>query len=124
MDRIDIWVEVPKIEHEKLLGQEKAGASSADIRKRVTAAREQQNARLGPGRMNAHMSVKDIDEHVQLDAETKKLLDTSAAQLNLSPRVYHKIVKLARTIADLDGQVEIKQEHILEALQYRPKNIT
>lgn len=123
MDRIDIWCEVPKIEHDKLLGQPATGEPSATIQKRITEARAAQYERLGHGKTNSDMTVTDINTHIALENETKQLLDTSAGKLNLSPRVYHKILKLSRTIADLDQSPQVTQQHILEALSYRPRDI-
>ena len=123
MDRIDIWIEVPKIEHQKLIGSEKSGDTSATLRERVVAARELQYVRLGNSSTNSSMSVRDMDKHIHLNDETKNLLDLSAAKLDLSPRVYHKVIKLARTIADLEHSDTIETSHVLEALQYRPKDI-
>ncbi len=123
MDRIDLWTEVPKVEHEKLLSKEKSSASSSELKSLVLQARTRQYDRLGQGRTNANMSIQEINEHISLEQETKHLLDQSSARLNLSPRVYHKILKLSRTIADLERSSDITNNHILEALSYRPRDI-
>lgn len=123
MDRIDLWVEVPKIEHRKLLDDSVHGASSLELQSQVRAARAHQEARLGSERLNAHIASHEIASLAGLSAADKTLMDDSAAQLDLSPRVYHKILKIARTIADLESSPEIKREHILEALSYRPRDI-
>ena len=123
MDRIDIWTEVPKVEHEKLLNHPAIGPTSQELQQQVLSGRERQYKRLGSGRTNADMSVTEIEKHIVLDHDTKQLLDTSATKLDLSPRVYHKILKLSRTIADLDGSNQITQQHVLEALSYRPRDI-
>jgi len=69
------------------------------------------------------MSVREINDFVILEKEQKELLENAATKMDFSPRVFHKIKKIARTIADLEGVEKIKSEHILEALQYRPKEI-
>jgi magnesium chelatase family protein len=67
------------------------------------------------------MNVKDLDKYVELSKEDRDLLNTSAKKLNLSARAYHRVIKLARTIADLEGKQNVETKHLLEALQYRPK---
>ena len=124
-DRIDIWIEVPLISHKKLSDENISGEESEDTRKRVTEAREVQSKRFkGNGRkirLNGEMGAKDIERYVTLSKEVKNILNNSAEKLKLSPRAYHKVIKLARTIADLDKEADIKGNHVLEALQYRPK---
>jgi magnesium chelatase family protein len=93
------------------------------IRNRVEMARKIQEKRFGEEKLNSEMSVKNINDFVILDEEEKKLLENAAMKMDFSPRVFHKIKKIARTIADLEGSEKIKSEHILEALQYRPKEI-
>ena len=119
MDRIDMWVEVPLIDHKELLGTPE-GETSQVIRERVIKAREVTRAR-GVSK-NAQLSSQDIKK-LSMSSESRETLDTAASSLGLSPRVYHKVIKLARTIADLDHENQIQQHHILEALQYRPKDI-
>ena len=85
-------------------------------------AREIQHKRFGGEILNSEMSAKDIAKHITLLPEIESLLGETARTLNLSPRSYHRVLKLARTIADLDGSSSIERGHILEALQYRPKN--
>jgi magnesium chelatase family protein len=67
------------------------------------------------------MSVRDLEKYAYIKPEIRKILDTSAERLQLSPRAYHRVIKLARTIADLENEQDILENHILEALQYRPK---
>lgn len=126
IDRIDIWLDVPQINHEELSGNKPAGEPSQEIRKRVMSARERQHQRFQGIKninTNGEMGVKEIKKYAPLSDSSAKLLNDSAKRLNLSARAYHRIIKLARTIADLAGSTHIKDEHLLEALQYRPKNI-
>ncbi|HEV7702509.1 MAG TPA: YifB family Mg chelatase-like AAA ATPase [Candidatus Paceibacterota bacterium] len=124
MDRIDIWVSVGNVDYKKL-GAEGSGEKSEDIKKRVLKAREIQKSRfgkLGRGiRTNSEMNVKDLSNIVKLKKEVRDMLDDSAEKLALSARAYHRVIKIARTIADLDGSADIESRHILEAIQYRPK---
>ena len=120
MDRIDIWLPVEHIDYEKLGGSHTA-EKTADIKKRVESARNIQQKRFGtPKKLNVHMHAKDV-EQLEMKPEARRILHKSAEQLKLSPRSYHRMIKLARTIADLDGSEIIAEDHILEALQYRPK---
>ncbi|TAL48834.1 ATP-binding protein [Patescibacteria group bacterium] len=124
LERIDLWLEVPRIEHEKLSGEE-GGEFSGAVRERVVRARKRQTKQLrqmGVGaRTNSEMGVRDLVKAVHLTAEAKEILNTSAKNMNLSPRVYHKLIKVARTIADLAAAEAVEAEHVLEAIQYRPK---
>jgi magnesium chelatase family protein len=104
------------------LSEERRGESSVEIRKRVTAAREKQTERFsGNGKVhyNAQMSVKQIREFCRLDAASMNLLKIAMERLNLSARAYDRILKVSRTIADLEGSEDIKGAHISEAIQYR-----
>jgi len=122
IDRIDMWVHVSQIEHEKLSGRSD-GEMSNNIRDRVASARNLQKKRFGAKKvlLNSEMSVKDIEKHIVLDKKVRDVLNASAKQLELSPRAYHRILKTARTIADLAGEDAVGESHILEAIQYRPK---
>ncbi len=123
MERIDIWLEVPRIEHEKLSLEKNEGEESKLVRKRVEHARKIQEKRLQKTgkKMNAEMSARDLVSVIEMDEDAKITLKNSAEHLNLSPRVYHKIIKVARTIADLGNSPIILSSHILEAIQYRPR---
>jgi magnesium chelatase family protein len=125
VDRVDMWVEVSQIDYEKLGEKESAKKDSEDIKNRVIKAREIQKKRFNEAsrkiHTNSEMEAKDINKLITLDKKTKDILNSSAKRLNLSARAYHRIIKLARTIADLDGSKEVNRLHVLEALQYRPK---
>lgn len=123
IDRIDMWVDVPKIDYELLGSKEKSGESTEKVLQRVVKARQRQSKRLknSKANTNSEMSVRDLDKVLKLSEEVKNILNTSAEKLGLSARAYHRIIKLARTIADLDDREDIETKHILEALAYRPK---
>ncbi len=121
LDRIDIHIEVTPVPFEKL-SEERKGESSLVIRKRVTAARELQTNRfkdLDQVHYNAQMNTKHIRKYCVLNDASKTLLKTAMERLNLSARAYDRILKVARTIADLAGKEELNAEHIAEAIQYR-----
>ena len=126
LDRIDIHVEVPRVDYEKLSGN-RLGELSETIRARVQAARDIQRMRFSkldskhPIFSNADMRVGEIRQFCKLQDEGQSLMRAAMTQLNLSERAYHRILKLARTIADLAGSEEIQSVHLAEALQYRPK---
>ena len=124
-DRIDIWIDVPLISHKKLSDENTGGEESAEVRERVLKARKIQSERFKKEgrkiRLNGEMSPKEIEKFIPLSKEVKNILNSSAEKLKLSPRAYHKVIKLARTIADLEEASDLKINHILEALQYRPK---
>ena len=121
LDRIDIHIEVTPVPFEKL-SEERKGESSVDIRKRVTTARQIQTKRfaeLENVHYNAQMSTKQIRVYCKLEDASKQLLKTAMERLNLSARAYDRILKVSRTIADLEGSVDVKGNHISEAIQYR-----
>jgi len=122
LDRIDIHVEVPRVEYEKLAAK-RSGESSETIQARVTEGRARQAERLnGTGALtNADMSARDLDQFVTLDALGDAMMKNAVMQLSLSPRSYHRVLKLARTIADLEGDGAVTAQHLAEALQYRPR---
>lgn len=123
MDRIDLWVEVSKVEYEKLTDSRDLHEGTQKIKPRVEKARNIQEERYSKLKIktNAELSSKDLVKTVNLSESIKELLNESAKKLDLSARSYHRIIKLARTIADLEGIDDINENHILEALQYRPK---
>jgi magnesium chelatase family protein len=121
LDRIDIHVEVPAVKYKEMAG-DTTGEPSDAIRARVEEARMTQRRRFA-GRdglnCNARMAPKDIKEHCVLDEESQELLKMAMTELNLSARAYDRILKVSRTIADLDRQQNIQSQHISEAIQYR-----
>ncbi|MFT5280643.1 MAG: magnesium chelatase family protein [Flavobacteriaceae bacterium] len=124
VDRIDLWIPVNQISYEKLEEASSDGENSETVRERITKARTIQNRRFNSSKTNSDMNAKDIETYIQLSKETNTLLKTSAEKLKLSPRAYHRILKLARTIADLHQSDSIESSHILEALSYRPTMFT
>lgn len=122
LDRIDIHVEVPRIDYEKLADKRQA-ENSATIRTRVQAARERQLQRLNGTRLtcNAEMGPAEVRDFCEVDSSAEKLLKAATQQLHLSARAYHRVLKLARTIADLAGCDQIQANHLAEAIQYRPR---
>lgn len=124
LDRIDLHIEVPRISFDKL-SSEINEESSKIIRDRVQKARDIQTKRFKKVEYisNSEMSSNAIKEYCPVDKETKQILKKAANSLHLSARAYFRILKIARTIADLDGSEIIQSKHVVEALQYRAKNI-
>jgi len=121
LDRIDIHIEVPRVDYEKL-SRDRTGEPCESIRLRVQAARDIQQARFVNQQVgNAGMRVGEIRQFCRLPDESQRLMRAAMMQLNLSARAYHRILKLACTIADLAGCEEIQSVHLAEALQYRLK---
>lgn len=122
MDRIDIHVEVPRVEYDKL-SDDRLGEPSSAIRERVEAARVVQRKRFEETKLtcNADMGVAEVREFCVVDAEGRSLLRSTMTQLGMSARSYHRILKLARTIADIEGAANIATHHLAEAIQYRPR---
>jgi magnesium chelatase family protein len=123
LDRIDIFIEVPRVEYEKLT-DDTLGESSERVRARVEAARQIQQKRLEGTKLtcNTEMTPIEVKEFCRVDPSAQSLLRTAMKQLHLTARAFHRVLKLARTIADLDGADIIKANHLAEALQYRQRS--
>ncbi len=121
LDRIDLWLEVPHVPYETLTSLPTKTKETEIARDQITQARDIQRQRLqdSVANTNANMSARDIENLISLKDEVSDLLQVSSKKLNLSPRSYHRLIKVARTIADLDNSDNIETSHILEALQYR-----
>ena len=130
LDRIDIHLEVPRVDFEKL-SEDRLGERSEAIRGRVEAARARQRSRFSESAgqregvaCNAEMGPGEVRAHCRLDEAGEALLKAAMVRMQLSARAYHRVLKLARTIADLSGSEAIQSVHLAEALQYRPKVIS
>jgi magnesium chelatase family protein len=119
---VDIFVEVPHIDYEKLT-DDRLGEPSEKVRDRVTAARARQLQRFKESRLtsNAEMTPAEIREFCHVEDSAQSLLQAAMKQLYLSARAFHRILKLALTIADLESSDVIKAHHVAEAVQYRPR---
>lgn len=126
LDRIDIFVDVPRIDFEKL-SSDAYGEASEDIRQRVEGARERQSFRFSESRLscNSEMTPVEVREFCQarLDEASRSLLRLAMDQLAFSARSFHRVLKLARTVADLDSSEGIESRHLAEALQYRQRSL-
>lgn len=122
LDRIDIHAEVPRVEFDKL-ADDRLGEPSKNIRERVEAARERQRVRFEGTELisNADMGPSEVRQFCALDSSGRTLVRQAMTQLQLTARAFHRVLKLARTIADLVGEAEIQTPHLAEALQYRPR---
>ncbi|MEX1248139.1 MAG: YifB family Mg chelatase-like AAA ATPase [Anaerolineales bacterium] len=122
LDRIDIHVEVPRVNYEKL-SDERLGEASEVVRQRIEAARQIQRERFGKGNIhhNADMGVAEVRKFCVLNPEGSALIKAAMSQMQLTARAYHRILKLARTIADLAGAAQIVTNHLAEAIQYRAR---
>ena len=121
LDRIDIHVEVPLVDFKDLTSEHLTGETSATIRQRVASAREIQAQRFKSAKLstNSAMGAKQVRECCQLDAESKGYLEHAMEQMNFSARAYDRILKVARTLADLAGKPAITGNEVLEAIQFR-----
>jgi magnesium chelatase family protein len=122
LDRIDIHIEVPAVQYKELRGSA-AAEGSAEIRERVLAARERQRVRFKKFGdkiySNAQMSTRQIRVHCELGADAERLLERAMQQQGLTARAHDRILKVARTIADLEGAESLAVTHLAEAIQYR-----
>lgn len=120
MDRIDIFIEVPAVKYEKLVSESQENQSK-DLRQKIEKAREIQKERFGGSKIlvNSEMNIPEIKKYCQHDAKTQELLKKYVDSGKLSARGYHRILKVARTIADLAGAQSIQYDHIAESLMYR-----
>jgi len=117
LDRIDLQIAVPRVALAELSGPATLGESSAVVRARVNAARERQLQRAG--KANAGLSNREVLRDCALAAGDRQLLERALDQLGLSARAYHRILRVARSIADLDGSDAVRTAHLMEAIQYR-----
>lgn len=129
VDRIDLWIEVPRLPHATLAPGKRdpqARKQFDEFTAKIVSARAHQAKRFAENthtKLNAGMSVRDLDRMVKLTDSVVAALNASAKQFDLSPRAYHRIIKLARTIADIEESRFVNEDHIMEALQYRPKRL-
>jgi magnesium chelatase family protein len=126
IDRIDLWASVSKVEYMKLANPDKKNMTSRDFRKIVERTRNVQISRFKKYNiknisLNSEMNITDIQKCINIEKSTKDLLSSSAERLGLSGRAYHRTLKLAQTIADIEQKDIVMPEHILEALQYRER---
>jgi magnesium chelatase family protein len=121
LDRIDLWLEVPHVPYETLTALKSKEGETDIAREQIMTARQTQTGRFVDTSTNTNsgMTARDIENFIDLGDDVKDLLKTSSQKLNLSPRSYHRLIKVARTIADLDQKENIEVPHVLEALQYR-----
>jgi magnesium chelatase family protein len=117
LDRIDIQVEVPAAPQEELMRRATPGETSSHVQQRTEAARRKQLQRQGAA--NGYLTVKEIEKFCQPDNDGENLLKQAIHRLNLSARAYHRVLKVARTIADLSSARNINRQHVAEAIQYR-----
>ena len=124
LDRIDLQVEVAALEFDEL-SRRSAGESSADIRARVDGARRRQTGRFGPGGpdCNARMGQRELNRHCALDQAGQAMMRAAYDRLGLTARSYDRVLRVARTIADLDGAEDIRPDHLAEAIAYRTADL-
>jgi len=122
LDRIDLHVEVPRLKYEEM-SKESFGETSKTVRERVAKAREIQALRFKDEKIltNREMSIHHIKKYCALDETAEKMMKSAVSSMGFSTRTYHRLLKISRTIADLDNCENIKPQHLAEALQYRPR---
>lgn len=120
IDRIDLYIEIRRLTESEIL-EGVSGESSAEVRNRVIDARERQNRRFNGNRLNGHMTNREIEKYCKMDKESEKIMREAIRSLNLSMRAYNKILKVARTIADLEGKENLEKSHLMEAIAFRKK---
>ena len=118
LDRIDLVIQMKRLSEEELVNDKKE-EGSADIRKRVIKAREIQAKRFGEAKTNSKMSQEELKKYCIIQEEDKRFLISALENLQISARVYDKILKIARTIADLEGEEKISRKHLLEAISFK-----
>lgn len=125
VDRIDLFINVPSLKYEKLTAAEKTTPENnvEKIKERILRCRNAQRKRFGNDKTNAEMNISQINEFCRLEDESKHLLRAAVDSAKLSARGYHRVLKVSRTIADLDGKSNIAFNHVSEALSYRPPEI-
>ena len=125
LDRTDIHVQVPRADYEKLSG-DRLGEPSARVRERVERARERQRQGFAGTNLqaNADMGPGEVQQYCAIDDAGKNILRPAMQQMQMSARAYHRVLKLARTIADLADSDKIETQHLAEAIQYRPRKQT
>jgi len=123
MDRIDLFINVPAVKYEKLVQKGPRESLGREMRERVARCRAIQTTRYGKERTNAEMSIAQIKEFCRLGGDSEQLLKTAVNSAKISARGYHRVLKVSRTIADLDGKEDIAQNHVSEALSYRPPEL-
>lgn len=120
LDRIDLYVDVHNIEHQKLLDNNSGNVTSSTLLSSIINARKRQSSRQGESTSNANLSGKQVAKLVVLTDEASNLINQAASRLSLSPRAYMRSLKVAQTIADLESSEQVDARHIAEALQFRP----
>jgi magnesium chelatase family protein len=121
-DRVDLWMTMGPVELGELGKRSLEGTETAAAREAVLRARAAQERRFGvKGKTNSELSPRELDELVPLEPRVRATLEKAGERLALSPRAFHRVIKVARTIADLDGSEKVEESHVLEALQYRQR---
>ena len=117
LDRIDLIVDVPRLSHGELTGRDSASESSVAVRQEVADCRRLQRKRAG--KLNCELTTRELDRYCRPDRAGRRLLSQAVRKLELSARGYHRVLRLSRTLADVEQEADITEQHILEALSYR-----